>query len=147
MRSGFFRNKEKTLENTRFSRVWSCWADSNRRPHPYQRENLTFSSRFSSIKPYSLYFNYYLPLFSRRFSAASTAVCGCLCGQKAFPPKTLGYRESLFLFTVYLCPRELATSFYEQFLGNFLSFFRPKSSLQNGQQLSLSVKQILRRYK
>jgi len=83
----------------------------NRRPHPYQRENLTFSSRFSSIKPYSLHFNYYLPLFSRRFSAASTAVCGCLCGQKAFPPKTLGCRESLFLFTVYLCQWELATYF------------------------------------
>ena len=36
MRSDFFKNKAKTLENTRFSRVWSCWADSNRRPHPYQ---------------------------------------------------------------------------------------------------------------
>ena len=57
----------------------------NRRPHPYQQENLTFSSRFSSIEPHSLHFNYYLPLFSHRFSAASTAVCGCLCGQKAFP--------------------------------------------------------------
>ena len=36
MRSDFFKNKAKTLENTRFSRVWSCWADLNRRPHPYQ---------------------------------------------------------------------------------------------------------------
>ena len=113
--------------------LWSCWADLNRRPHPYQRENQTFSRCFRSIEPYSLHFIYFIPLFSRRFSATSTAVCGCLCGQKAFPPKTLGYRESLLLFTVYLCQLELATSFYEQFLGNILHFFRFKSSLQNGQ--------------
>jgi len=130
MRSDFLKNKAKTLENLVFSRVWSCWADSNRRPHPYQRENLTFSSRFSSIEPYSLHFIYFPPLFSHRFSTASTAGCGCLCGQKAFPPKTLGYRESLFLFTVYLCHLKLATPLSEQFLGNFLRFFRFKSSLQ-----------------
>ena len=126
-----FQKQKKTPEIRRFQvYFWSCWADLNRRPHPYQRENLTFSSRFSSIKPYSLHFNYYLPLFNRRFSTASTAGCGCLCGQKAFPPKTLGYRESLFLFTVYLCHLKLATPLSEQFLGNFLRFFCLKSSLQ-----------------
>lgn len=26
---------------------WSCWADLNRRPHPYQREILNFSKLFS----------------------------------------------------------------------------------------------------
>ena len=36
MPSNYFKDKVKTLENTRFSRVWSCWADLNRRPHPYQ---------------------------------------------------------------------------------------------------------------
>ena len=52
-------------------------------------------------------------LFKSVVSAYSTQVCGCLCGQKAFLPKTLGYRESLFLFTVHLCRRELALSFCE----------------------------------
>ena len=52
-------------------------------------------------------------LFKSVVSAYSTQDCGCLCGQKAFLPKTLGYRESLFLFTVHLCRRELALSFCE----------------------------------
>ena len=125
------KKQKKTPEIRRFQVfLWSCWADLNRRPHPYQRENQTFSRCFRSIESYSLHFIYFIPLFSHRFSAASTAVCGCLCGQKAFPPKTLSCRESLFLFTVYLCQLELATSFYESFLGNILHFFRFKSSLQ-----------------
>jgi len=37
MRSDFFKNKAKTLENTRFSRVWSCYPDLNWGPHPYQK--------------------------------------------------------------------------------------------------------------
>ena len=125
------KRQKKTPEIRRFQVFfWSCWADLNRRPHPYQLEIFTFSHRFRSIEPYSLHFIYFIPLFNRRFSAASTAVCGCLCGQKAFPPKTLGCRESLFLFTVYLCHLKLATPLSEQFLGNFLHFSHSQSSLQ-----------------
>ena len=81
----------KVTKNTRNPKIsgvfWNCWADLNRRPHPYQRENLTFSSHFRSFFLDSLHSIYFLPLFSHRFSIASTAVCGCLFGQKAFPLK------------------------------------------------------------
>ena len=139
--------KEKALNPLGFKAFfWSCWADSNRRPHPYQREKLTFSRCFRSIEPYSLHFIHFPPLFGHRFSTASTAGCGCLCGQKAFPPKTLGCRESLFLFTVYLCHLKLATPLSEQFLGNFLRFFASKVPYRNGQLDSCRYYLIIKLY-
>ena len=38
------KKKKKTPEIRRFQVLfWSCWADSNRRPHPYQLQNDCFS--------------------------------------------------------------------------------------------------------
>jgi len=61
MRSDFFKNKAKTLENTRFSRVWSCWADLKCRKlvlnYPFLSRNLLFSRLFGNYKCYVVPFN------------------------------------------------------------------------------------------
>jgi len=37
-------NKEKVLFSRKNRTFWSCWADSNRRPHPYQKAVAAFAA-------------------------------------------------------------------------------------------------------
>ncbi|MFR3665858.1 hypothetical protein, partial [Flintibacter sp.] len=46
----FGRKSKKNPRNRMISGIfWSCWADSNRRPHPYQRRFDIFSNLFRSF--------------------------------------------------------------------------------------------------
>ena len=63
--------------------LWSCWADLNRRPHPYQATLELFQTIFNVLWSYSLRLACFPSLFKKKVSACSVAVCGWLCGQSA----------------------------------------------------------------
>ena len=72
----------KNTRNPKISGVfWSCWADSNRRPHPYQRKIFVFSNLFCCLWPFPLQTDCFPALFGRGISGCSAPVCGWLCGQ------------------------------------------------------------------
>ena len=45
------KSKEKVLFSLENRTFWSCWADSNRRPHPYQWDGDFIKAYYSTIKP------------------------------------------------------------------------------------------------
>ena len=74
---------KKSSKTEVFEDFWSCWADLNRRPHPYQAALELSSNHFPYLWPYPLQFTCFPSLFKKKVSACSVAVCGWLCGQSA----------------------------------------------------------------
>jgi len=68
-----------------FSRVWSCWADLNRRPHPYQA---IFAGFYNNFRLFSVVFipnNIVSRTFLKRRLRCFHACLWWNCGQTAIP--------------------------------------------------------------